>query len=66
MVSGEQSGDAAEVFLRLVQNAAEASDQAAVQLHDRIRDARNAGLSLRAIAGAAGLSPEWVRRIASK
>jgi hypothetical protein len=59
------SEEASEVFLRLVQNAAEAAEQATVEFHDRIRDARAAGLSLRAIAAAANLSPEWVRKLSS-
>jgi DNA-binding Lrp family transcriptional regulator len=57
--------DPQEVYLRLVQNAAETAEQATVALHNRIRDARAGGLSLRAIAAAANLSPEWVRKIAS-
>jgi AcrR family transcriptional regulator len=36
------------------------------ELDDAIRGAREAGVSLRDIAKEAGLSPEWVRRIASR
>jgi hypothetical protein len=39
---------------------------ARADLNTAIREARNEGLSLRAIAKAAGLSPEWVRKIANE
>jgi hypothetical protein len=44
---------------RAAQKAASARDD----LDNAIREARTAGLSLRTIAKAAGLSPEWVRKI---
>lgn len=44
--------------------AARKSALARQELDQAIRDARTAGLSLRTIARAADLSPEWVRRIA--
>jgi hypothetical protein len=45
--------------------AAERSAAAREHLDAVIRDARSAGLPLRTIAKAAGLSPEWVRKIAA-
>jgi hypothetical protein len=48
-----------------VARAAVKAARARHDLHAAIRAARDAGLSLRAIADAADLSPEWVRRIAN-
>jgi DNA-binding Lrp family transcriptional regulator len=48
---------------RKVATAARKAAVSRQALDDAIREARGAGLSLRAIASAAGLSPEWVRRI---
>jgi DNA-binding Lrp family transcriptional regulator len=50
--------------LTKVRRAAAKAAQARHGLDEAIREARAAGLSLREIAKAAGLSPEWVRRIA--
>lgn len=50
------------------QKVSRAADKAALArqgLDDAIREARAAGLPLRTIAKAAGLSPEWIRRICS-
>ena len=49
-----------------VANAASKAALARQRLDDAIREAKAAGLPLRTIAKAAGLSPEWVRRIAAK
>lgn len=49
-----------------VARAAAKAAQARQDLDTAIREARAAGLSLRTIATAAGLSPEWVRRIAAE
>jgi len=49
--------------LRRVQQAASKHEAARVQLEDAMRAASAAGHSLRAISAAAGMSPEWVRRI---
>jgi len=46
-----------------VARAAHKTALARNELHQAIREARNEGLPLRTIATAAGLSPEWVRRI---
>ena len=51
--------------LEEVEAAAADSATARARLDTAIRAARAAGLPLRAIASAAGLSPEWVRRIAA-
>jgi hypothetical protein len=48
-----------------VERAAFRSVSARSALHLAIREARAEGLPLRTIAKAAGLSPEWVRRISS-
>lgn len=48
--------------LRNVASAASRQQQAAVTLEMRIREAREAGCSLRQIAAAAGVSYETVRR----
>jgi ribosome-binding protein aMBF1 (putative translation factor) len=48
-----------------VARAARKAASARADLDDAIREARAAGLSLRTIAAAANLSPEWVRKIAS-
>jgi hypothetical protein len=47
-----------------VERAARKAALSRQELDDAIREARSAGLSLRTIAKAAGLSPEWVRKIA--
>ena len=48
-----------------VARAAYTAANARTNLDAAIREARAAGLPLRTIAKAAGLSPEWVRKIAS-
>ncbi len=48
-----------------VARAARKAASAREDLDTAIREARAAGLPLRTIAKAAGLSPEWVRRIAA-
>ncbi len=50
---------------RKVARAARKAASARAELDTAIREARTAGLPLRTIAKAAGLSPEWVRKIAS-
>lgn len=50
---------------RKVARAAHRSQMSRLQLDIAIREARAEGLSLRTIAKAAGLSPEWVRKIAA-
>jgi DNA-binding Lrp family transcriptional regulator len=52
--------------LTKVRRAAHKAARARQELDAAIREAHGAGLPLRAIATEAGLSPEWVRRIASK
>lgn len=54
----------AEQHVRAVAASAKASEAARRKLHAAIRDARGGGVPLRAIAEAAGLSPETVRTIA--
>jgi hypothetical protein len=49
-----------------VTRAARKAASARSELDQAIRDARAAGLSLRAIASASGLSREWVRQIAAR
>jgi len=48
-----------------VARAARKAASARQELDDAIREARAEGLPLRTIAKAAGLSPEWVRKIAA-
>ena len=48
-----------------VAKAAEKATLAREALDDAIYEARAAGLPLRTIAKAAGLSPEWIRQIAA-
>jgi hypothetical protein len=48
-----------------VARAARKAASARQELDTAIREARAEGLSLRSIAKAADLSPEWVRRIAA-
>lgn len=48
-----------------VARAAAKAASARQDLDAAIRQAREEGLSLRTIAKAAGLSPEWIRRIAN-
>ena len=49
-----------------VAKAAHNAQMSRRQLDIAIREARAAGLSLRTIAKAADLSPEWVRKIAAE
>jgi len=51
--------------LEKVGEAAARAAAARQEFDAAIREARDAGESLRAIAAVAGLSPEWVRRIAA-
>lgn len=50
---------------RKVARAARTAAATRLELDEAIREARVAGLPLRTIAAAAGLSPEWVRKIAN-
>jgi DNA-binding Lrp family transcriptional regulator len=52
--------------IRSVARAARKAALARQGLDETIRQARAAGLSLREIAKAANLSPEWVRRISQQ
>lgn len=45
-----------------VRRAAASADAARQRLDEAMREAKEAGASLRAIAKEAGLSPEWVRQ----
>ena len=49
--------------LARVTGAAKAALLARTELHDALREARAAGVPLRTLSGAAGLSPEWIRRL---
>lgn len=49
-----------------VKRAADKAASSRQALEQAIREARAAGVPLRTIAEAANLSPEWVRRIASR
>lgn len=49
-----------------VRRAARKAALARQELETAIREARETGTPLRAIATEAGLSPEWVRRISSQ
>lgn len=49
---------------RRLARAAARNAAARAELETAIKEARNAGMPLRAISAQAGLSPEWVRRIA--
>jgi hypothetical protein len=53
----------ADAELRQVRRAARALEAARLELHESMRDARAAGVPLRPIATAAGLSVEWTRRL---
>jgi len=48
---------------KALRRAAARHTAARADLDEQIRTARAAGMPLRAIADAVGLSPEWVRRI---
>jgi hypothetical protein len=55
----------ADQSLRRVRRAAVAVETARVELAEAMREARGAGVALRPIAEAAGLSVEWTRRMTS-
>jgi hypothetical protein len=55
----------ADQSLRRVRRASTAVDTARAELELAMRDARGAGVALRPIADAAGLSVEWTRRLTS-
>jgi hypothetical protein len=55
----------ADQSLRRVRRAAAAVETARAELELAMRDARSAGVALRPIADAAGLSVEWTRRLTS-
>lgn len=63
---GRATGDAFDEHALCVEvaAAAELAATSRAELDSAIRRARTAGMPLRAIAKAAGLSPEWVRKIA--
>jgi hypothetical protein len=50
---------------RAVKRAADREASARADLERAMRDARNAGITLRAISAVAGMSPEHVRRLTS-
>lgn len=51
-------------YQRRLERAAAKHAAARVELEAAIADARDAGMTVRAVAAATGFSPEWVRRIA--
>lgn len=53
----------ADASLRRVRRASAAVEAARAELADAMRDARTAGVALRPIAEASGLSVEWTRRL---
>jgi len=55
----------ADASLARVRQASAALETARVELADAMRDARGAGVALRPLADAAGLSVEWTRRMTS-
>jgi hypothetical protein len=55
----------ADQSLRRVRRASANVDTARAELELAMRDARGAGVALRPIADAAGLSVEWTRRLTS-
>jgi hypothetical protein len=55
----------ADASLKRVKRAARAAEKARAELEAAMRDARAAGVALRPLAEASGLSVEWTRRLTS-